>query len=327
VSFTLIEQATPRLHRSELAVPGSNPGLFEKAARSAADIVFLDLEDAVAPDDKERARSNIIQALNDLDWGAITMMLRINGLDTHYMYRDVVDVVEACPRLDMILIPKVGVPQDVYAIDVLVTQIEAAKKRSKRIGFEVLIETALGMANVEAIAQSSRRLEAMSFGVADYAASTRARTTVIGGVNRDSGVLTDKDEHGNRQYFWTDPWHAAQTRMMVACRAYGLRPIDGPFGDFGDPDGYVAAANRAAVLGYEGKWAIHPSQIELANRVFTPSQAEVAKARRIVEAMAQAAREGKGAVSLDGRLIDIASIRMAEALLAKAGVISTSAGA
>jgi malyl-CoA/(S)-citramalyl-CoA lyase len=323
VSFTIIEQATPRLHRSELAVPGSNPGMFEKAARCAADIVFLDLEDAVAPDDKEQARRNIIQALNEIEWGSKTMMIRINGLDTHYMYRDVVDVVEACPRLDMILIPKVGVPQDVYAIDVLVTQIEAAKKRSKRIGFEVLIETALGMANVESIAQSSRRLEAMSFGVADYAASTRARTTVIGGVNRDSGVLTDKDEQGNRQYFWTDPWHAAQTRMMVACRAYGLRPIDGPFGDFGDPDGYVAAANRAAVLGYEGKWAIHPSQIELANRVFTPSQAEVAKARRIVEAMAQAAREGKGAVSLDGRLIDIASIRMAEALLAKAEAMSS----
>jgi malyl-CoA/(S)-citramalyl-CoA lyase len=326
VSFTLIEQATPRLHRSELAVPGSNPGLFEKAARSAADIVFLDLEDAVAPDDKEAARRNIIRGLNEIDWGARTMMIRINGLDTHYMYRDVVDIVESCPRLDMILIPKVGVPPDVYAVDVLVTQIEAARKRTKRIGFEVLIETALGMANVEAIAQSSRRLEAMSFGVADYAASTRARTTVIGGVHRDSGVLTDKDEQGNRQYFWTDPWHAAQTRMMVACRAYGLRPIDGPFGDFGDPDGFVAAANRAAVLGYEGKWAIHPSQIELANRVFTPSAAEVAKARRIVEAMAQAAREGKGAVSLDGRLIDIASIRMAEALLAKAESISSTAG-
>ncbi|HEX4584002.1 MAG TPA: CoA ester lyase [Burkholderiaceae bacterium] len=323
MSFTLIEQATPRLHRSELAVPGSNPGLFEKAARSAADIVFLDLEDAVAPDDKEQARRNIIQGLNEIDWGTKTMMIRINGLDTHYMYRDVVDIAEACPRLDMILIPKVGVAQDVYAVDVLVTQIEAARKRSKRIGFEVLIETALGMANVEAIAQSSRRLEAMSFGVADYAASTRARTTVIGGVHRDSGVLTDKDEQGRRQYFWTDPWHAAQTRMLVACRAYGLRPIDGPFGDFGDPDGFVAAANRAAVLGYEGKWAIHPSQIELANRVFTPSPAEVAKARRIVEAMAQAAREGKGAVSLDGRLIDIASIRMAEALLAKADAISS----
>jgi malyl-CoA/(S)-citramalyl-CoA lyase len=296
--------------------------MFEKAAQSAADIVFLDLEDAVAPDDKPQARKNIVQALNEIDWGTKTMMIRINGLDTHYMYRDVIDIVEACPRLDMVLIPKVGVAADVYAVDMLLTQIEAAKGRSKRLGIEVLIETALGMANVEAIAQSSRRLEAMSFGVADYAASTRARTTVIGGVNKDSVVLADKDAQGHRQAFWTDPWHAAQTRMMIACRAYGLRPIDGPFGDFGDADGFRAAANRAAVLGYEGKWAIHPSQIALANEVFTPSEVEVTKARRIVEAMAQAAKEGKGAVSLDGRLIDIASIRMAEALLAKADAVN-----
>jgi len=322
MSFTLIEQARPRLHRSELAVPGSNPAMFEKAAKSRADVIFLDLEDAVAPDDKEKARVNIIAGLNDVDWGRKTMMIRINGLDTHYMYRDVVDIVEACPRLDMILIPKVGVPADVYAIDMLVTQIEAAKKRSKRIGFEVLIETALGMANVEAIAQASKRLEAMSFGVADYAASTRARTTVIGGVNPDYGVLSDKDEAGRRTFFWGDQWHAAQTRMMVACRAYGLRPIDGPFGDFSDRDGYLAAARRAAVLGYEGKWAIHPSQIELANEVFTPSEAEVGKARRVVDAMQQAAKEGKGAVSLDGRLIDIASIRMAQALLDKASAVA-----
>jgi malyl-CoA/(S)-citramalyl-CoA lyase len=318
MSFTLVEQARPRLHRSELAVPGSNPSLFEKSAKSKADIIFLDLEDAVAPSDKEQARRNVIAALNDVEWGTKTMMVRINGLDTHYMYRDVVDVVETCPRLDMILIPKVGVAADVYAIDMLVTQIETAKKRSKRIGFEVLIETALGMANVEAIAKSSPRLEAMSFGVADYAASTRARTTVIGGVNPDYGVLADKDGEGGRTYFWGDQWHAAQTRMLIACRAYGLRPIDGPFGDFSDRDGYLAAAKRAAVLGYEGKWAIHPSQIELANQVFTPSKAEVTKAQRILEAMDQAAKEGKGAVSLDGRLIDIASIRMAEALLNKA---------
>jgi malyl-CoA/(S)-citramalyl-CoA lyase len=326
MSFTTIEGARARLQRSELAVPGTNPALFQKAAQSAADVIFLDCEDAVAPDDKERARLNIIQGLNEVDWGAKTMMVRINGLDTHYMYRDVVDIVESCPRLDMILIPKVGVPQDVYAVDMLVTQIEAAKRRQKRIGFEVLIETALGMANVEAIAQSSRRLEAMSFGVADYAASTRARTTVIGGVNKDSGVLTDRDEAGRREYHWSDPWHAAQTRMLVACRAYGLRPIDGPFGDFNDPDGYIAAANRAAVLGYEGKWAIHPSQIALANQVYTPSAAEVAKARRILEAMAQAAKDGRGAVSLDGRLIDIASIRMAEALIAKADSVTTTTG-
>ncbi len=325
MSFTLIDTPTPRLHRSELAVPGSNTALFEKAAQGAADIIFLDCEDAVAPDDKVQARKNIIQGLNELDWGTKTMMVRINGLDTHYMYRDVVDIVEACPRLDMILIPKVGVAADVYAIDMLVTQIETAMRREKRIGFEVLIETALGMANVEAIAQSSKRLEAMSFGVADYAASTRARTTVIGGVHPEYGVLSDKDVDGQREYFWMDQWHFAQSRMMVACRAYGLRPIDGPFGDFGDPDGYLAAARRAAVLGYEGKWAIHPSQIAPANKVFSPSQAEVNKAHRILEAMTQAARDGRGAVSLDGRLIDIASIRMAEALIAKAKIAGVEA--
>jgi malyl-CoA/(S)-citramalyl-CoA lyase len=322
MSFTIIEQARPRLQRSELAVPGSNPGLFEKAAKSAADVIFLDLEDAVAPDDKERARKNVIAALNEVDWGTKVLSLRINGLDTHYMYRDVVDVVESCPRLDLVLIPKVGVPADVYAVDMLLTQIETAKKRDKRLGIEILIETALGMANVEAIAQSSRRLEAMSFGVADYAASTRARTTVIGGVNADYGVLSDKDADGHRAYHWADQWHAAQTRMLVACRAYGLRPIDGPFGDFSDTEGFNAAAKRAAVLGYEGKWAIHPSQIELANEVFTPSEAEVSKAQRILDAMSEAAKAGRGAVSLDGRLIDIASIRMAEALLAKAGAIA-----
>src|SRR5262245_40983797 len=318
MSFTLIQQATPRLHRSELAVPGSNPSLFEKAAKGAADIIFLDLEDAVAPDDKEQARKNIVQALNDMDWGAKTMMIRINGLDTHYCYRDVVDIVEACPRLDMILIPKTGVPEDVYAIDMLVTQIEQYKKREKKIGFECLIETALGMANVKAIAQSAKRLESFSFVFADYAASTKSRTVVIGVPHPDYGVLTDKDADGKRNYYWNDPWHFALSRMMVACRAYGLRPIDGPFGDFSDPDGYLAAAKRAAVLGFEGKWAIHPSQVELANKVFTPSEPEVTKAKRIVEAMKQAAKEGRGAVSLDGRLIDLASIRQAEALLNKA---------
>ena len=205
MSFTIIEQATPRLHRSELAVPGSNPAIFEKAAKSAADVVFLDLEDAVAPDDKEQARKNVVQALNDMDWGTKTMMVRINGLDTHYMYRDVIEVVENCPRLDLLLIPKVGVPQDVYALDMLVTQIEAAKKRTQPIGFELLIETALGMANVEAIAQSSRRLEAMSFGVADYAASTRARTTVIGGVNRRLRRAHRQERTGRARLFLDGP--------------------------------------------------------------------------------------------------------------------------
>jgi malyl-CoA/(S)-citramalyl-CoA lyase len=325
MSFTIVDQATARLNRSELAVPGSNPALFEKAAASAADVVFLDLEDAVAPDDKVQARKNIIQALNDIDWGTKTLSVRINGLDTHYMYRDVVDIIEqGGERLDLIMIPKAGTAADVYAVDMLVTQCEDAVGRKKRLGFEHIIETALGMANVDAIAAASKRNESLHFGVADYAASTKARTTVIGGPNALYGVLTDPEEGQDRDYHWGDMWHYAVSRMVVAARAHGLRPIDGPFGDFQDPDGFVAQANRAACLGCEGKWAIHPSQIALANAVNSPSEAEVTKAKRIIEAMEQAQKEGKGAVALDGRLIDIASIKQAEVMVQKAEQVAAS---
>ena len=328
MSFTMIEQAPARLNRSELAVPGSQPQLFEKAAASAADVIFLDLEDAVAPPDKEQARKNIIQALHDIDWSGKTMSVRINGLDTHYMYRDVVDVVEqAGDKLDLIMIPKVGAAADVYAVDMMVTQIEQAKGVAKRIGFEHIIETALGMQNVSEIAAASKRNESLHFGVADYAASTRARTTNIGGANPDYAVLTDATDDGAaRASHWGDMWHYAIARMVVAARANGLRPIDGPFGDFSDPDGYVAAARRAAVLGCEGKWAIHPSQIELANRVMSPGAEEVERAQRILAAMREAEAQGKGAVSLDGRLIDYASIRQAEVLVEKARAIENRSG-
>lgn len=322
MSLTSYEPATPRLHRSELAVPASNPKMIEKAAGAAADVIFLDLEDSVAPDDKPRARRNVIAALNDIDWGNRTLSVRINGLDTEYTYRDVIEVVEACPRLDMLFLPKVGVPADVYALDVLVTQIEMAKGREKRIGFEIMIETALGLCNVEAIAQSSRRLEAMCFGSGDFAASTAARSTTIGGLNPEYGVLSEADAAGKRAYFQLDPWHAAQARIVTACRAYGLRPLDGPYSDFKDVDGLAASSRRAAALGFEGRMAIHPAQLATINDVFSPHADEVAKARRIVEAMAQAARDGRGAVQLDGRMIDIANIRMAQRLLAKADAIA-----
>ncbi|SMC96066.1 HpcH/HpaI aldolase/citrate lyase family protein [Primorskyibacter flagellatus] len=323
MSFHPIEQAPGRLNRSELAVPGSQPQMFEKAADSDADVIFLDLEDAVAPDEKLQARKNIIKALNEIDWGRKSMSIRINGLDTHYMYRDVVDIVEqAGERLDLIMIPKVGTAADVYAVDMLVTQIEDATGLKKRIGFEHIIETALGMQNVHEIAAASKRNESLHFGVADYAASTRARTTVIGGVNEHYSVLTDPDGDGNRQTHWGDMWHYAISRMVVAARANGLRPLDGPFGDFSDPDGFKAAAYRAAVIGCEGKWAIHPSQIALANEVMSPSKDEVDRAERILKAMAEAEAAGKGAVSLDGRLIDYASIRQAEVLVEKAKQIS-----
>jgi len=313
MSHTRHDPARVRLQRSELAVPGSRPELFAKAADGPADYVFLDLEDAVAPADKERARTNVIAALRDIDWRARgkTVSVRINGIDTHYMYRDVVDVVEAAgDRVDTILIPKVGVPSDVYLVDALLAQIESARRIPRRIGIEVLIETALGMANVEAVAQASPRLEAMHFGVADYAASVRARTTSIGGLNPD---------------YPGDQWHFAISRMVVACRAYGLRAIDGPFGDFSDPDGYAAAARRAAALGCEGKWAIHPTQIAVANVIFSPSDAEVGRARRILEAIAEAEAAGRGAAQLEGRMIDAASARMANNIVQLADIIARGA--
>ncbi|MFA9419293.1 MAG: CoA ester lyase [Gammaproteobacteria bacterium] len=303
MSHTQYPPARQRLQRSELAVPGSNPGMFEKAANSAADYVFLDLEDAVSPGDKLQARKNVIEGLRDIDWRSKgkTISVRINSIDTHYMYRDLVDLVEQVGDcLDTILIPKVGVAADVYMVDALLTQIEEAKGFSNKIGIEALIETTLGMANVDSIATSSPRMEAMHFGVADYAASCRARTTNIGGLNPD---------------YPGDQWHHGLSRMLVACRAYGLRPIDGPFGDFNDPDGYRLGARRAAAMGYEGKWAIHPSQIELANEVYSPPAEEVDRARRILVALEEAAAQGKGAAQLDGRMIDAASARMAENLV------------
>lgn len=314
MSLTRYEPVGRRVQRSELAVPGSQPALFRKALESEADCIFLDLEDAVAPADKGQARKHVIAGLLEHDWRARgqTVCVRVNGIDTPYMYRDVVDVVEqAGHRLDVVLLPKVGVPADVYLIDALLSGIEAAHRLPRRIGIEVLIETALGMANVEAIAQSSRRLEAMHFGVADLAASLRARTVSIGGLNPD---------------YPGDQWHAALARMATACRAYGLRPIDGPYGDFHDPDGYRAAARRAAALGYEGKWAIHPAQIALANEVFTPPPSEVARARRILAALEEAARAGRGAAQLDGRMIDAASARLAENIVAIAGAIAARPG-
>jgi malyl-CoA/(S)-citramalyl-CoA lyase len=308
-----------RLHRSELAVPGSNVRMLEKAPDLGADIVMLDLEDAVAPDDKDQARVNIIEALLEQDWSRCSVSLRINGLDTPYCYRDLVDVVEqAGDRLDAIMIPKASCAGDVHLVATLLTQIEDAVGIDRRLGIAVLIETAMGMVNCVEIARACpERMEAMVFGVADYAASLQSHTTSIGGANPDYATLTDRDELGERAWHWGDQWHYALSHIAVVCRAHGLRPIDGPFGDFTDPEGYLASARRAAVLGFEGKWAIHPSQIELANDVFTPDEHIVEKTHRIIAAMKDAAAEGKGAVSLDGRLIDAASIRMAQNLLAK----------
>ncbi len=300
MSFKFYKPATSRLQRSELTVPGSSPKMFEKALNSNADYIFLDLEDAVSPSDKITARQNIIKALKEINWKekGKTISVRINSLDTHYMYRDVIEIVEgAGEKVDTLLVPKAGTASDVYMVDCLLTQIETNKKLKNKIGIECLIETALGMSNIKEIAKSSNRLEALHFGVADYAASLRARTVVIGGLNPD---------------YPGDQWHHGLSKLVMTCRAYGLRAIDGPFGDFNDPEAYIAAAKRGAAIGIEGKWAIHPSQIDLANKVFSPPETEVNKAKRIIEELDKAAKEGKGAAQLDGRLIDAASARMAE---------------
>ncbi|MBI1493631.1 L-malyl-CoA/beta-methylmalyl-CoA lyase [Halocynthiibacter styelae] len=319
MSFRLQPAAPARPNRCQLFGPGSNTKLFPKMAASAADVINLDLEDSVAPSDKDSARANVIEAINTVDWGNKTLTVRINGLDTPWWYRDVVDLLEqAGDRLDQIMIPKVGCAADVYAVDALVTAIEAAKGRSKRISFEVIIESAAGIAHVEEIAASSPRMEAMSLGAADFAASMGMQTTGIGGTQENYYMLRGGEKH------WSDPWHWAQAAIVAACRTHGVLPVDGPFGDFSDDEGYIAQAKRSATLGMVGKWAIHPKQIALANEVFTPSEEAVTEAREILAAMETAKANGEGATVYKGRLVDIASIKQAEVIVAQSELIANS---
>ena len=317
MSFRIQPTAPARPNRCQLFGPGSRPAIFEKMASSDADVINLDLEDSVAPTDKDSARANIIKAISDVDWGDKTLSVRINGLDTPYWYRDVVDLLEqAGERLDQIMIPKVGCAADVYTVDALVTAIETAKGRTKKISFEVIIESAAGIAHVEEIAAASPRLQAMSLGAADFAASMGMQTTGIGGTQENYYMLRDGAKH------WSDPWHWAQTAIVAACRTHGVLPVDGPFGDFSDDEGYRAQARRSATLGMVGKWAIHPKQIAVANEVFTPSDEAVAEAREILAAMETAKANGEGATVYKGRLVDIASIKQAEVIVAQAELIA-----
>ncbi|WP_372993230.1 L-malyl-CoA/beta-methylmalyl-CoA lyase [Sulfitobacter sp.] len=317
MSFRIQPTAPARPNRCQLFGPGSRPAIFEKMASSNADVINLDLEDSVAPSDKDSARQNIIKAISDLDWGNKLLSVRINGLDTPYWYRDVVDLLEqAGERLDQIMIPKVGCAADVYAVDALVTAIETAKGRSKKISFEVIIESAAGVAHVEEIAASSPRLQAMSLGAADFAASMGMQTTGIGGTQENYYMLHDGAKH------WSDPWHWAQAAIVAACRTHGVLPVDGPFGDFSDDEGFRAQARRSATLGMVGKWAIHPKQIAIANEVFTPSDEAVAEAREILAAMEEAKAKGEGATVYKGRLVDIASIKQAEVVVRQSEMIA-----
>ncbi|MGR3344036.1 MAG: L-malyl-CoA/beta-methylmalyl-CoA lyase [Paracoccaceae bacterium] len=311
-----IQPAPPALpNRCQLFGPGSRPAIFEKMAASAADVINLDLEDSVAPDDKPQARANVIDAIGAIDWGTKCLSVRINALDTPYWYRDIVDILEqASERLDRIMIPKVGCAADVYAVDALAAAIEAAQDRQKPIALEVIIESAAGIADVQEIAASSPRLHAMSLGAADFAASMGMQTTGIGGTQENYYMVREGEKH------WSDPWHWAQAAIVAACRANGVLPVDGPYGDFNDDVGFIAQAQRSATLGMVGKWAIHPKQIALANEVFTPSDDQVIEAREILAAMKQAKADGAGATVYKGRLIDIASVKQAEGIVRQANL-------
>ena len=303
-------------NRCQLFGPGSRPEIFPKMAASPADVVNLDLEDSVAPSDKAAAREAVVTATREIDWARKSLSVRINGLDTHWWHRDVIAVVEGDGRVDRIMIPKVGSAEDVYAVEALLVACEREVGRAEPIALEVIIESAAGIAHVEEIAAASPRLVAMSLGAADFAASMGMATTGIGGTQPDYYMLHEEAR------FYADPWHWAQAAIVAACRTHGLLPVDGPFGDFSDDDGFRAQSRRSAVLGMVGKWAIHPKQVRLANEVFTPPEAAVAEAREILAAMERAEAEGAGAAVYKGRLVDIASARQAEGIVRQAELIA-----
>jgi citrate lyase subunit beta/citryl-CoA lyase len=294
-----------RLRRSELSTPGSNPRMIERAAASDADLVFLDLEDAVAPAEKAPSRANVVSALNTLDWGTKTRAVRINGTHTHWCHEDLVEVVRgAGANLDVIIVPKPKAPRDVWFVDTLITQLEGQLGLEPgRIGLELLIEETEALARVEEIAGCCPRIEALILGFGDFSASQGMRLSLHGkGEGKYPG----------------DAWHYHRNRMIVAARANGLDAIDGPFADFRDEDGYRTEATWASALGAVGKWAIHPSQVPIANDVFSPTDAEIARAQRMVEQVRAAEAAGTGAAAASGVMIDAATARIFEQVLDRA---------
>ena len=294
-----------RLRRSELSTPGTSEKMMTKAAASEADLVFLDLEDAVAPSEKVGARRPIVEALTGLDWGGKTRAVRVNGVHSEWCHDDLIEVVSGAGRqLDVVIIPKVKAPRDVWFVDTLLSQLEAKLGLPVgRIGIEVLIEETEALARVEDIAASSDRLEALILGVGDLSASQGIRVGHIG-------------EAGDR--YPGDMWHYARNRMIVAARANGLDAIDGPFANFRDPEAYRRDAGWAATLGAVGKWAIHPSQVPIANEVFAPTAREIEQARSVVDAVRRAEAGGEGAANLNGVMIDAATARIFETILTRA---------
>jgi citrate lyase subunit beta/citryl-CoA lyase len=290
-----------RLHRSELAVPATNERALEKAPNLGADVVFLDLEDAVAPGEKDAAREQVIASLRTLDFGAKTVVVRVNGTDTPHYYRDLIDVVEqAGDRLDAVMVPKVRTPGDVEMTAKLLTQIELARGfEVGRIGIEAQIEDATGLIACEAIAAASPRMETLIFGPGDYSANVGIPITTIGGA--PEGYPGD---HLNYVF----------SRLVVAARAAGIQAIDGPYAAFDDEDGLRERARLARALGMDGKWTIHPRQIATVNEVFTPTREEWERAEALLAAYREASEAGRGAAMFDGEMIDEANRKMAERL-------------
>lgn len=307
------------VQRSELAVPASSVKFIEYASKCEADAIFFDLEDAVIPELKLEARANAIKGINELDWGDKILSVRVNGLDMQWGYRDIIEVAESCPRLDRILLPKCDTVDHVRTLEFLLSGIEMATGRMEQIGIEALIETPLGLANVEAIAASSKRIKTMIFGAGDYQLAMKIFERSVGAPSDRYVVLTDADAKGQRLQHWNDPWHFALARIANACRAYGIQPIDGPFTNTGDPEGYRAAALRALALGFEGKWAIHPSQIEHANELFSPTTAQTDWAANVYRAIGNANKDGRGAVKMDdGDMFDMAHVKIANNIVDRA---------
>ena len=314
------------IQRSLLAVPATSTHMFAKAAASDADSIFLDLEDAVAPDKKEDARGLAVTALNTIDWGEKLMVVRVNEVPSSWCYKDVIEVAEQCPRIDNFLIPKVSDASDVSFIEHLLDAIEMSVGRKTKIGLDILIETPIGLQNISSIAAASERVRSISFGVGDYSVDMKVPQTDYGTPDPDYAVLTHSNGSTQRQSHWNNQWHYAMARICNACRAHGIRPIDGPFTAINDPDGYTASARRARAMGFEGKWAIHPSQIDCANSVFSPSSAEVDWAMKINAAMTDAIADGKGAIQVDGHLIDLAHVRQAESVHSRHQAITAMKG-
>jgi citrate lyase subunit beta/citryl-CoA lyase len=296
--------AEARSRRSELATPASSEKMCSKAPTSGADLVFLDLEDACAPPVKERARGIAVSALNELEWGRTVRAVRVNGVQTPWCHDDVVEIVTgARENVDVLIVPKARSARDVWWFDVLLTQLETKLELKKRIGLEVLIEEAEGLGNAFEIARASDRIEAIIFGAGDLSASLHARV--------DGNFDPVEDYPG-------DFWHFARVQVLAAARAAGIDAIDAPFPAYKDPEGYRRSATHASLLGFDGKWAIHPSQITIANEVFSPTPEEVAEAREAIEVYRASEAEGVGAIGRDGSLVDAAHMRHAANTLRRA---------